>query len=147
MILKVIAVILGSILSAIFYRMGGAGGVYNPKYRDIGCSILSVFLIGYLVSWHWTLILVFGASWGSLSTYWKFGQVNAKWYHWLITGTMYSVATLPYIIAEGNWIGFSIRTGVLGVLTMIVSELEGNAVREELMRGFLIIATIPLLLV
>lgn len=144
MIIKILAIIISSVISAILYRMGGAHG-YNTKYRDVGCSLLSCLLVGYLVSWHWTLILVFGMTWASLTTYWKFGQVNAKWYHWLITGAAYSLATLPFIIAEGHWVGFASRTIVLGGATMIWSELNGNAVKEELGRGFLICATIPLL--
>ena len=143
---KIIAVIVASVLSAILYRMGGAGGVYNTKYRDVGCSLLSCLLVGYLVSWHWTLILVFGLTWGALTTYWK-QSPRAKWYHWLITGAAYSLATLPFIIAEGHWVGFASRTIVLGGATMIWSELNGNAVWEEMGRGFLICATIPLLLI
>lgn len=146
MIIKVIAVIIASILSAIAYRTGGASG-YNTKYRDVGCSLLSCLLVGYLVSWHWTLILVFWLTWASLTTYWKFGQVNAKWYHWLITGAAYSLATLPFIVAEGHWLGFASRTIILGGATMIWSELNGNAVVEECGRGALITLTIPLILI
>lgn len=145
MILKILAVILVSVVSAVLYRMGGSQ-YYNTKWRDIGCALVSCLLIGYLIAWHWTLILVFGLTWGALSTYWK-RTPDARWWNWLITGAMYSVATLPFIIAEGHWLGFASRTIILGGATMIVSELEGNAVREELMRGFLICATIPLLLI
>lgn len=145
MILKILAVVLASIISAILYRMGGSA-YYNTKYRDIGCSLLSCLLVGYLVSWHWTLILVFGLTWASLTTYWKVGP-KAYWFNWLITGTMYSVATLPFIIAEGHWLGFASRTIILGGATMIWSELNGNAVVEECGRGALITLTIPLILI
>lgn len=145
MVSKFLAIIVATILSSILYRLGGARG-FNTKYRDVGCATVTCLLASYLLSWHWTLILVFGATWGAMTTYWKRGP-NAKWYNWLMTGAMYSVATLPFIIAEGHWIGFASRTIVLASLTMIWSELNGNAVREELGRGFIITATIPLLLI
>lgn len=143
--MTILLTLLSSTSSAILYRLGGAHG-YHRLYRDVGCSLISVLLIGYLVSWHWTLILVFGSTWGCLSTYWKKGP-RAKYYHWLITGAMYSVATLPFSIIEGHWLGFVSRTIILGTATMIWSELNGNAVWEECGRGFLLCATIPLLLI
>lgn len=143
---QTIAVILSSILSAFLYRMGGSQ-YYHTLWRDAGCALVSTLLIGYLISWHWTLILVFGLTWASLTTYWKFGKVNAKWYHWLFTGIGYSLATLPLIIAEGHWLGFASRTIILSGATMIWSELNGNAVHEEMGRGALITLTIPLLLI
>ncbi len=143
--LEGIIVLLASVVSAVLYRLGGASG-FNTKYRDIGCSLLSVLLIGYLVSWHWTLILVFGLTWGALSTYWKQGP-RANWYHWLFTGIGYSLALIPFCLAEGHWLGFGIRTAALGLLTMAWSEINGNAVWEEAGRGALITLTIPLLLI
>lgn len=145
MILKTFIIITSSILSAVLYRMGGSA-YYNTKYRDIGCALISTLLIGYLVSWHWTLILVFGLTWAALTTYWKAGP-KAYWFHWLFTGMGYSLSVLPFCIAEGHWIGLLVRTVVLSLLTMIWSEINGNAVKEELGRGFLIPATIPLLLI
>jgi hypothetical protein len=145
MIFKILLLILASVASALLYRLGGAKG-YNTKYRDAGCSIVSCIMLGYLVGWHWTLILVFGATWGSLTTYWK-RTPNAKWYNWLMTGAMYSVAVLPYCIAEGHWLGFASRTIILGTTTMLWSELNSNAVWEETGRGALLILTLPLLLV
>lgn len=143
---QAIAVILASIISAILYRVGGSQ-YYNTKFRDIGCSLLACLLAGYLISWDWTLILCFGLSWGALSTYWKQGP-RAKWYHWIFVGLGYSLAFLPLAIAEGNiWLGFASRTIVLSAATMIWSELNGNAVWEEMGRGVLITLTIPLLLI
>ena len=142
---QIISVFVATVLSSIFYRMGGSSH-FNTKYRDIGCALVSSLLIGYLISWHWTLALVFGLTWGALTTYWKAGP-KAYWFHWLITGAMYSVATVPFIISEGNWIGFASRTIVLAGTTMIWSELNGNAVFEETGRGALITLTIPLLLI
>lgn len=145
MILKILAVIVASNICAVLYRMGGSQ-YYHTLWRDAGCSLISTLLIGYLIAWHWTLILVFGLTWGALSTYYKRGP-TAHWWNWLLVGAGISLATLPFIIAEGHWLGFASRTIILSGGVMIVSELEGNAVREELLRGFLICATIPLLLI
>lgn len=145
MIVKFLAVIVASTLASILYRLGGANG-FNTKYRDVGCSLITCLLAGYLLSWHWTLILCFGLLWGALSTYWK-RTPDAKWYNWLITGVMYSVAMLPYVIAEGIWLGFLSRTIVLGALTMIWSEITNDAVWEECGRGALLTLTVPLILV
>lgn len=125
--------------------MGGSAR-YNTRYRDIGCSLLFVLLTGFMVSWHWTLILCFGLMWGALSTYWKRGA-NSKWYNWGLTGLGYSLAIIPFCIAEGYWVGFISRTIVLTGATIVWSELNNNAVWEESGRGFFIVVTIPLLLV
>lgn len=117
----------------------------NTLVRDCGCSLISCLMIGYFIAWHWTLILVFGLTWGALTTYWKRGH-NSHWYNWLMTGAGYSLATLPYVIYDGNWEGFVSRTIMLSGSTMIWSELNGNAVWEECGRGALIVLTIPLLL-
>ena len=143
--IDLLIVIIASVASAVLYRLGGARG-YDTKFRDVGCSLVSCLVLGHLVAWHWTLILVFGLMWGSLTTYWKKGP-TAYWYNWLITGAMYSVATIPLIIVEGNWIGFASRTIVLGGLTMIWSQLNGNVVWEETGRGVILVGTIPLLLI
>ncbi len=145
MISKFIAVIVASILSSGLYRLGGSKD-FDTKYRDVGCAAITCALAGYLLVWSWTLILCFGLMWGALSTYWK-RTPNAKWYNWLTTGIMYSVAMLPYVIAEGLWVGFISRTIILGALTMIWSELISNDVQEELGRGALLTLTIPLILV
>lgn len=145
MILEIISVSIASIISGVLYRLGGSQ-YYHTLWRDIGCSLISTILIGYLVSWHWTLILVFGMTWGALTTYWKVGP-KAYWFNWIFTGLGYSLAVLPFCIAEGHWIGFGIRTVVLSLTTMIWSELNGNAILEEFGRGFLLSATIPLLLI
>ncbi len=142
---KIIIIIIASCFSSLFYRLGGSKD-FDTKFRDVSCSLITCLLAGYLLSWHWTLILCFGLLWGALSTYWK-RTPDAKWYNWLITGVMYSVAMLPYVIAEGIWLGFLSRTIVLGALTMIWSEITNDAVWEECGRGALITLTIPLILV
>ena len=156
-----LVIILASLASAVLYRAGGMGKerdaepawmpmfMRNTNFRDVGCSIISCLLIGVLVVWHWSLVLVFISTLACLKTYWKFGKRNALWYHWLITGAMYSVATLPFVFVCGQdlWEGFIARTVILGGLTMMWSELNGDAKWEEMGRGALLTLTIPLLLV
>lgn len=141
--MKWLVIILASILSSIFYRLGGTSR--GTLWRDIGCSIITCLMLGYLITWHWTLVLVFGLTWGALSTYNKWAKV--EWLFWLITGVFYSLAVFPFIFVTGHWIGFGIRTVVLGLSTMIWRLSIGNAVLEELGVGFLFCATIPLLLI
>jgi hypothetical protein len=143
--MNTILILFSAPLSAILYRMGGAKG-YNTKFRDVGCSLISTLLLGFLFFWHWSLILVFGLTWGSLTTYWK-RSPKAYWYHWLLTGIMYSVATLPFVFFMGDWVGFVVRTLTLGLLTCAWSELIDNDVVEELGRGAFIVLTLPLLFV
>lgn len=145
MIIKFLVIIISTIICSIFYRLGGSKD-FNTKFRDVGCSAVTCALCVFLFSWHWTLILCFGLLWASLTTYWK-RTPNAKWYNWLLTGVMYSVAMLPYVIAEGIWLGFLSRTIVLGALTMIWSEIISNDVQEELGRGALLTLTVPLLFI
>lgn len=144
--MTILILLIASCVSAILYRMGGDKR-YNTLYRDIGCATVACILAGHLIVWSWTLILCFGLMWGALSTYWKFSKKNCKWYHWLATGVGYSVAMLPLVIQVGCWKGFISRTIVLGVATMIWSELQSNDIKEELGRGFLIPLTLPLLLI
>lgn len=144
--IKVILLVLAAIVSAIAYRLGGASG-YNTKYRDIGCSLLCCLSMGVFIAWHWTLILVFGLMWGALSTYFKKKGTDARWYHWLIVGLAFSLATIPYIIATGYWLGFLSRSIILAGSICIWSEINGNAIWEECGRGALIILTIPIILI
>lgn len=84
---KIVIIILASCFSSLVYRAGGMSKELSaePKwipmfmrkslYRDCGCSLVACLLAGYLLAWHWTLILCFGLMWGALSTYNKWFQV------------------------------------------------------------------------
>lgn len=151
-------IIVLSFISILIYRAGGMSKELSAKpkwipmfmrktlWRDCGCSLVTCALCGFLLSWHWTLILCFWLLWGALTTYWK-RTPNAKWYNWLMTGIGYSLAMLPYVIAEGLWVGFISRTIVLGTATMIWSEITSDAVWEECGRGALLTLTVPLLFI
>lgn len=156
--MNILIIFIASCVSSVFYRAGGMSKelsaeprwipmfMRNTLWRDCGCSAINCALAGYLLAWSWTLVICFGLSWGALSIYWKFGRIDSKWYNWLTTGIFYSVAMLPYVIAEDLWLGFISRTIILGTLTMIWSELVTNDVQEELGRGALLVLTMPLLL-
>ena len=141
-----------SIISGVFYKLGGTGGAWwkNTKARDFGVPAMAVtllLLLGASAPW-WIFFLLFGCMFGSLTTYCKFGgQENVEWFNWCFTGILYGIAALPFAWFSGNWIGFAIRTVVLGFSIMFVSEKFDNVFWEEGSRGILFTATIPLLLI
>lgn len=135
-----------SIISAVSYRMGGSGNF--PRWvRPVVVSLSTILLMGIFIGFHWSMILCFGLSFGALTTYWKKKGSDAFWYNWLFTGLGYSLCILPFIFHTHVWLGFGIRTGVLTALTVLWSDLMGNAVIEEGGRGALITLTVPLLLI
>ena len=145
-----------SILSAILYRLGGGWSTinHNKLFRRIGCSICVVIAsiltlkLKADISTILAIILLFGANYVALSTYWKGKEVDCKWYHWLFTGIGYGLAALPLLIGGNAGIpGIMLRTAALGITTMYVSEKSDNVWIEEFWRGALIILTIPLLLI
>ena len=150
-----ITVIL-AILSAVLYTLGGAGaGRYHSlpswlkdsKARDFGVPLCMVAWMAFAGQLHWTLILCFGLLFGSLTTYFKKKGENAKWFNWLFCGLAYSVAMIPFVIANGLWLPFIYRTIVLSAFTIIWSEGIGLDWIEEGGRGFGIIVTLPILLI
>lgn len=147
----ILPIIILSLIASVFYRAGGNGS--GTLWRDIGvpiCMVLAMIVTGH---WHWTLLICFILLWASLSTYnkWMGYLLNSPdkntvyWESWLITGLFYGLAMLPYVIYNGNWIGFGIRASVLALFTCIWSELIGDVNWEEGGRGFAIIATLPIL--
>ena len=143
--MNIIITILAIITGAILYRLGGAEG-YNTKIRDFGVPTVGIGLLWFLGGWNWWLIFCFGLYFASMTTYWKKGP-DAKWHNWLLTGLGYSLAFLPYTIATGHWVGFTIRTVIVTLGVMIWSELIDNPVWEECGRGAITTCTIPLLLI
>lgn len=149
--MSILAVIVLSFYAAVLYRLGGTSA--GTKWRDLGVPAIMVAAMLALGHWHWTLILCFVALFGALTTYnkWVSYFFNRPDKHtvyaesWLITGLFYGLSMLPYVIYDGNWIGFGIRASVLALFTCIWSELIGDVNVEEGGRGFAIIATLPLL--
>lgn len=146
MVLKIIATMILSVISAITYRMGGSGN-YPRWVRQVGvCSAMTIemIILGHL---HWTLLLCFGALFGLSSTYFKKKGTDAMWWNWALVGLSFSLSMLPLVIAQGLWVGFFSRTIACIILTTGWSQLIGNAVWEECGRGAIIILTLPLLLI
>ena len=141
-----------SIISAIFYRLGGSSKAdqdkefpYIPRWfkniqkkRDVMANIVKlfgVFLMG-ITAPIWTWFIAWGLLWASLSSYWDwmFGYDN----HYM-HGFMCGFSLLPLVIF-GNLalIPFLIQSVVLGLGMGLWSKYNGNATKEELGRGFLL---------
>jgi len=144
-----------SILSAICYRFGGSAKkgnwldfARNSKTRDIGCSLLSLGLFigqkGANLGFWWLYVIAFGLSWGFLSTYWDklFGYDN----YWF-SGFMIGLVFIPLFWIGIPWWSIGIRAIVLAITMGLWSKWIDWDIAEESGRGFLITATIPLLLI
>ena len=134
-----------AVLNAMTYRAGGSGN-YPRWLRPFGVGMSVMVLTWLWAGFHWSLLLSAGLSAVLSTTYFKPDGKDARWFNWLAVGVMLSIAMLPWVWASGHWLGFGIRTVVLGAAVCAWSELVGDAVLEELGRGFLIVATLPLLL-
>lgn len=154
--------ILFSVLSAIAYRCGGSDKrnkwydfMLNTKTRDFGVPVCMVLMLTVTGWFHWSLILCFGALFGSLTTYHKYmgylfnrpDKSTVYWESWLMTGFCYGLSMLPYAIATGSYLGFGLRSLLLAAFVCLWCEVIDNDVLEELGRGFAIIATLPLLFI
>ena len=162
--MKILLCLVLSIFSGIFYRIGGSSkeeakkefpwfptSLVNTKVRDVLVPLVSILIFILLssisMSW-WILLLTFLLMFGAMTTYCKFGeQEDVYWYNWLLTGILYGVSALPIAYYTGNWLGFGIRTIVLGLGIMIWSEINSDVRLEEFGRGALFALTIPLLLI
>lgn len=141
-----------TVLSAILYRMGGAGKegqwyeeALDTKWRDIGVPLCVLGVVILLGNFHWTAIVSSVLMFGAMCTYWKPKGEDAKWYNWFITGLMYAVAWLPYCNYTHNYIGFAIYSIIISIGTMAWSELNDDAVWEECGRGAIVTLFAPLL--
>ncbi len=151
--LKITGILAACVASATLYRMGGADG-YNTKFRDFGvptCVVMVLMIMGFF---NWMFIPIFGLTFAAMTTYHKWlGRLVGRkdnevhWESWAMTGLAYSMALIPYAWTTGHWTGFFVRTAVCTVLTAGWSSLVGNAKWEELGRGFIVTATLPLLLI
>jgi len=144
---KIILTLVLSCASAIAYRAGGSGH-FPRQARIIGVPALSMALLAYLTGQIglWLALayfLSFGAMAGAISAYW--GLDEKKWGYWA-HGLGLSLAMAHYAFVTGHWVGFAIRTIVLTVGITLWSQFTKWDVLEEMGRGFLITASIPLLL-
>lgn len=150
--LKSLLVLLSSVIAGILYRMGGSGN-FPRQARMIGIPLLSIGLLWALAGWNWWLLLCIPLMIGAISTYWKEKDTDATFINYLFHGLGIAVAMLPYCIATHHYIGFIIR-GLFLPLAVAFWATKMNrrilcweaAVVSEFGRGFLIAATMPILL-
>lgn len=143
---KIVATILLSMIAGVSYRMGGSGNF--PRWvREVGGVLSMVSLMFVLGMFHWSLVICAGFMYGLMTTYFKKKGTDAVWWNWALVGLAFGLSMIPYCIFQGHWLGFGIRCVVCTVLTTLWSQLIGKAVLEEFGRGFINIATLPLLLI
>ena len=129
-----LGVLIACALSALLYRLGGAKG-YNTKFRDIGCPFVLLCLVGALfgfkLAFWWVYVLLFGLSFGALTTYWDkiFGYDN-YWFH----GFMCALPGLLLCFVLPWWIPV-LRLIICTVGMGYWSKIQDNDVIEECGRG------------
>ena len=132
-------------IGAVLYRLGGYGHGYNTKIRDLGVPACCAVYFVFTQHWNWILVLCLGLLFASQTTYFKKKGSDAKWYNWLFVGLAFSISFLPYSLVVGNMAGFLYRTVIVTVFTVLWSEFIGRDTTEEMGRGAIQIATLPLL--
>lgn len=143
-------IILLSLIAGLLYRFGGMGKPFNRYYRRLGVPaivLITLILLHRALPW-WAYLSVFALQFGTLTTYFKFGkQADVVWYNWALTGLFCSLAVLPVVCVTHTWMGFCLRSGLILGVYVVVSELFDSVWIEELGRGAVLVATLPLLFV
>ena len=133
-------------ISAITYRCGGSGNF--PRWtRPVGVGFSLMAAMWMLGMWHWTVFPSAGLTAIVTTTYFKRPGQDASYINWMLCGLAFGLAMTPYAFATGHWLGFWLRTGVCIGLITAWSELIGWDVGEEAGRGFIIVATLPILII
>lgn len=150
-IIKALATLLLSILGGILGRLGG-WEKGNRLFRMLGvsaCCIVLMALLYHPLNWWYagSLLITFGLVLGTTSTYYKKKNSPVIWVNWLIYGAMEGVAFLPVAIYTQNWLGYGIRILISSVLICVWDEGVGIDWIEEFGRYFIVVATVPLLLI
>ena len=141
-----------SILSACLYRIGGASKeeipFANSQYRDIGCPIIVFsYLMVLGVTWYLALISSLFVL-GMIRTYFDFINGDDNLY---LHGFGIGICMFPLMFDGVLWYGVVAYTLVLG---LFIGGLNTLCTRvyipysvwfEELFRGLLIIAAIPIM--
>ena len=131
-------IIIGSVLY-------WCGGQFNKLYRRVGtnlCAILIFCLLNPPMQVWWYLIpLTIITQYACLSTYFKFSLPDVLWYHWIITGLIYGLSALPLLWCGASMVGFIIRTVILLIGVVWVSERSNKVFVEEIFRGIFFTAT------
>jgi hypothetical protein len=140
-------IIILSIISAAFYRLGG---MFQTKIRDLGCPTIATVAL-WLLGIHNPIVLVlhFFLVFGALTTYWDFlfGEDN-----FFMHGATIGIAGFALSISNIPFRALCLRTVILAVtmgsLNLIVNKIPWLPFKdwiEELSRGFLIIITLLLI--
>lgn len=153
---NLLIVLISSIISAILYRLGGIGGKYFKSWmRDWVIPVLAYG--GMLFFWHPTIwygwlmfLLAILLTGGALTTYWDklFGNIDNFYMH----GGMVGLGAIPFAFVGLHWWAILIRAIILcismGLINKYVNKwnIPCSDWIEELSRGFLILITIPILL-
>ena len=148
-----------SILSGICYRVGGSSlnMKMKTKVRDFGVPLCGVIVLSNMMPcesfWYYiSLFSFFLFSFGSLTTYWEhWKSEGVEWFEFALTGFFYGMAALPVAIYSGRYIGFILRTIILTIFMPFSNKFQLTIFSDptdgvEGSRGFVFIATMPLLL-
>lgn len=159
--MPIIAFFLACLAGAVLYRIGGSdlNIPMKTKFRDWGVPAVGVYALFQMLpmySWAWHYLSLAGfffASWGSLVTYWDhWGSDDVEWFEWVLTGFFYGLSALSIAIYTGRYVGFIIRTIILAIFIPFSNKFQFKVFWDktdgvEGSRGFMVIATLPLLVV
>ena len=146
--LQYVTLLVFSIIGAILYRMGGASG-YDTKFRDIGIPTLVVLYLSLfvrdsisVVPFILSMLFTFGLVFASQTTYFKKKGEPARWWNWVLVGLANGIALVPFVLVSHSYFSLCVRTLMCVVFITYWSVKVDDAVKEELGRGFIIIATL-----
>jgi len=143
--IKKITFFLLTILGSIFYRLGGLKG-FDTKFRDLGVptvGLVVMLLLGIKVMW-WVHLLSFLLFFAALTSYEYWLDYDNFYLHGFFT----SFAYIPYAIATGMWLAFTLRVAIatvsIGLLNYFANKYSWKHSDwiEELGRGGILIATL-----
>jgi hypothetical protein len=126
--------LLSAFGAGVCYRLGGTGGNWNTKWRDIGVPLF----ICLSMPLHWSLLICFLLSFGSMTTYWKKKGTDAEWWNWALTGFFYTLAYLPYFWLTNNLVNWVLCCVIVTTLITLWSEIISLDWLEEFGRGFIL---------
>lgn len=156
-------VFLASLVSAYLYRAGGLGPVpvlwWMPQWirhswvRDWLCPVVMCVVLGLIYQWTWWLFLCYFLCAAALTTYWDFVPFNHGEDNLYMHGAFIGLACFPLCFVGVQWWAMIVRLCILGIG---MGQLNYWANKkhwpysdwiEELSRGALIVATLPILLI
>lgn len=144
-----LAVVVLIALCAIFYRLGGKGGVWwrNTKVRDWGCTLCCIIILCLIQKPSVWMALQFFLLWGALTQYWKGDKADCEWYHWFAHGLGCAIAFIPYSYFTGHMTAWYIQLAICSIGMCVWSEYQDDDDLEELGRGLILGASCLLYLI